>query len=213
MFHQMSELGDTPVLVRSTDLTIKPATPPPIPGRADPAGVGHPDRVDHRRGGGYTTKQLPPLQLGYSRLAVDDTLHTLTGADAANITGPFDGTPSDGLISTVRGCKESSPRTTTPGTTNTTSAPGTPPAGPRAPASTPSWLATKPSLGALTLTDLNGDGNLCAVNFAQPSPGWFEYDADTGWSPLRLLSTTINVDFNDPNLRFVDLNGDGLPTC
>ena len=71
-------------------------------------------------------------------------------------------------------------------------------------------VATKPSRGAATLTDLNGDGNLCAVDFTQPAPGWFEYDPDTGWSPLQLLSTTANIDFNDPNLRFVDLNGDGL---
>ena len=63
---------------------------------------------------------------------------------------------------------------------------------------------------ALTLTDLDGDGNLAAVSFAPASPGWFEYDADEGWGPFQEFERTANVDFTSPYLRFVDLDGDGL---
>jgi RHS repeat-associated protein len=212
MFHHMRELGDHPVLVRSTDLTHTNHTPadPKIPVLSQVASITQTGWIT-ATDGGYTTKQLPPLQLGYSPLALDDTLHTLGGLDAANITGVFDaktqrwvdldGEGLQGILTTDDNAWYYQHNTSAWN-----------PHGHKATArfEPPAMVATKPSRTAATLTDLNGDGNLCAVDFAQPAPGWFEYDPDTGWSPLQLLSTTANIDFSDPNLRFVDLNGDGL---
>src|SRR4029077_9146529 len=75
-------------------------------------------------------------------------------------------------------------------------------------------VTSKPSTAGrastLALTDLNGSGNLCAVSFAPPHPGWYERDPIGEWRPFRSFATTTNVDWSSPNLRFVDLDGDGL---
>ena len=212
MFHQMSELGADPVLVRSTDLTYTSGTPGDltVPVLSLLAAVTQTGWIAGS-GGGYRTASLPPLALGYSPLTVDDTLHTLGGEDAANITGVFDGIVQRWVDLDGEGLQGILTRG--PGAwyyQHNVSAWNPDGGAPSARFDRVAVVATKPSMGAATLTDLNGDGNLCAVDFTQPAPGWFEYDADTGWSPQRLLSTTANVDWADPNLRFVDLDGDGL---
>jgi RHS repeat-associated protein len=212
MFHLMSELGDEPVLVRSTDLAYTNDAPaePSVPALSQLACITETGWIAGARGG-YTTKQHPPVTLGYSPLVLDDTLHTLGGQEATNITGAFDGKAHrwvdldgeglQGILTKDDGAWYYQHNVSA---WNPDGADATARFEPLA------QVATKPSSEAATLTNLNGDGSLCAVDFSQPAPGWFEYYPDSGWSPLRLLSTTANVDFNDPNLRFVDLNGDGL---
>lgn len=41
--------------------------------------------------------------------------------------------------------------------------------------------------------------------------GYFTRTADGDWQPLRTFRQLPNVDWDDPNLRFVDLDGDGNP--
>ncbi len=48
------------------------------------------------------------------------------------------------------------------------------------------------------------------MNFRSPAAGWFELDADGSWEPWRPFAP-VNVDWRDPNLRLVDVDGDGLP--
>lgn len=212
MFHQMSELGGAPVLVRSTDVTYTGDTPtdPSTPVLSMLATITQTGWIGDADGN-YVTKQLPPLRLGYSPLALDDTLHTLGGPAAQNVIGAFDGVSHRwvdldgeglaGILTNDGGAwyYQHNVSTWNPG--------GGRPAARFDPVTT---VATKPSPAATTLVDLNGKGDLCAVDFSQPAPGWFEYNPDAGWSPFRLLCATANVDFNDPNLRFVDLDGDGL---
>jgi RHS repeat-associated protein len=211
MFHQMDELGPAPVLVRSTDLTYhNPPTDPALPVLSLLATITQTGWI--AKAGGYDIASLPPVTLDYSPLAIDDTLHTLTGPDAENIIGAFDGTTQrwvdldgeglQGILTKDDGAWYYQH--------NVSAWNPDPNRGATARFEPIAVVATKPSRDAATLTDLNGAGRLCAVDFTQPAPGWFEYDPDTGWSPLRLLSTTANVDFSDPNLRFVDLDGDGL---
>jgi RHS repeat-associated protein len=211
MFHQMSELGDDPVLVRSTDLSYQPGpTDPALPILSQLATITQTGWIA-AAAGGYTTTALPPTTLGYAPLAIDDTLHTFAGPDAANITGDVNGTSTrwvdldgeglQGILTKDAGTWYYQHNTSAWNPSGTSGA--------TARFEPIAMIATTPTAGA-TLTDLNGDGNLCAVDYTQPAPGWFEYDPDTGWSPLQLLSTTANLNFADPNLRFVDLDGDGL---
>jgi hypothetical protein len=76
-------------------------------------------------------------------------------------------------------------------------------------------LRTQPSMFAKTasgehLVDLGGDGRLSVVSFTGRTPGYYERTPDGNWSKFRsLLSAPKNIPYNDPNLRFVDLTGDG----
>lgn len=75
-------------------------------------------------------------------------------------------------------------------------------------------LAEKPSLAALSggqqqLLDLAGDGQLDLVMMAGSVQGFYERTEDYGWSNFRSFSSIPNVPWRDPNLKFVDLTGDG----
>jgi RHS repeat-associated protein len=57
--------------------------------------------------------------------------------------------------------------------------------------------------------DLAGDGQLDLVSFHPDKAGFLEHDKNEGWNSFRPFSSQLNHDINDPNLRFVDLDGDG----
>ena len=57
--------------------------------------------------------------------------------------------------------------------------------------------------------DLAGDGEIDVVDFSGPAPGFHERHADDGWKRHVPFASLPNVDWQDPNLRFVDLTGDG----
>jgi RHS repeat-associated protein len=75
-------------------------------------------------------------------------------------------------------------------------------------------VSPRPSLAALNrgrqqLLDLAGDGNLDLVDFEAPTPGFFARTDDAGWDRFRTFIGLPNLNWQDPNLRFVDLTGDG----
>jgi RHS repeat-associated protein len=75
-------------------------------------------------------------------------------------------------------------------------------------------VSPRPSLAVLSggrqqLLDLAGDGNLDLVEFGSPTPGFFSRTEDAGWDRFRTFPNLPGIDWQDPNLRFVDLTGDG----
>jgi RHS repeat-associated protein len=73
-------------------------------------------------------------------------------------------------------------------------------------------VATKPNLmlaGGGQFMDLAGDGELDLVLLDGPNPGFFEHDSAEGWQPFRSFSSRLNRNMGDPNLKFLDLDGDG----
>lgn len=71
-----------------------------------------------------------------------------------------------------------------------------------------------PSLSALgsggqQLLDLAGDGQLDLVALSGPTPGFYERGTDGTWAPFRSFRQVLDIAWDDPNLRFVDLDGDG----
>jgi hypothetical protein len=58
--------------------------------------------------------------------------------------------------------------------------------------------------------DIAGDGNLDLVDLSPLSPGFHGRTFDAGWEGFRAFRNFPVLDWNDPNLRFVDLTGDGI---
>jgi RHS repeat-associated protein len=77
-------------------------------------------------------------------------------------------------------------------------------------------IATKPSITGLNtgrqeLLDVAGDGNLDLVQLDQRAPGFFERTENAEWGRFRTFNSLPVQDWKDPNLRFMDLTGDGIP--
>ena len=75
-------------------------------------------------------------------------------------------------------------------------------------------ISTKPSIGDLNggrqqLMDLAGDGQLDLVEMRGQVPGFYERTHDRNWENFVPFQSIPNVSWNDPNLRLVDLTGDG----
>lgn len=74
-------------------------------------------------------------------------------------------------------------------------------------------VAIKPNLamagGVAQFMDLAGDGQPDLVVMDGPMPGLYEHDVDEGWQPFQPFTSRLNRDTHHPNLKFVDLDGDG----
>ncbi len=74
-------------------------------------------------------------------------------------------------------------------------------------------VATKPSLASLSggntqLLDLAGDGQLDVAEFGTVL-GFYERTLDQKWENFIPFTSLPNIPWKDPNLKFVDLTGDG----
>src|SRR5207342_3328248 len=69
-------------------------------------------------------------------------------------------------------------------------------------------IATIPSspdpLRGRQLMDLAGNGRLDLVDLSSATPGFFARTAGGDWEPLTPFASLPEIDFDDPNLRFVD---------
>lgn len=57
--------------------------------------------------------------------------------------------------------------------------------------------------------DLAGDGQLSLVDFSGPLPGFYRRGTQADWAPFVAFDRLPRLDWNDPDLHFVDLTGDG----
>jgi len=67
------------------------------------------------------------------------------------------------------------------------------------------------SHGQQQLFSVSGDGQLDLVDFQGPVPGYYERTDDESWAPFTAFASLPAVDWRDPQLRFIDLTGDGFP--
>jgi RHS repeat-associated protein len=199
-------------LVKSLDLSYR--TDPPRPGDA---AMGSPlgsylasitskgwRRLDD---GGYLTRSLPPLELTYSQAVIDDEVKILDAGGAKDLPPVIEGTgwrwvdlDGEGIPSAL-GMQA--------GWWYYKANLG----GGKLAASLP--LRSLPSLaesggGSQQLLDLAGEGRLDLVQFTEPTPGYAARTADGSWAPFTPFQSLPVIDWNDPNLRFTDIDGDGL---
>ena len=225
MFHNFPEDQDvgTDCLVRSTDLTHSPATPPADPSQPLYSYLLSATQSSYRRSGasGYLSDSLPPLEFEYTQAMVDETVRDVGPESLMNLPYGLDGTnyrwadlDGEGLagilteqagswfykanLSPVNEQLISGERYTLPLF---------------APVEV---VARQPSTAALSkgrqqLFSVSGDGQLDLVEFQGPAPGYYERTDDADWQPFTAFESLPVVDWRDPQLKFIDLTGDGFP--
>ncbi len=212
MFHRFAELGDTPCLVRSTDFTYVDARVRTPDGAFDQGPVaGYLASVTQagyvRTGNGYERAALPALELGYAQPIVHDQLQVMSRDRLGGVPDGPRGTGAQWVDLDGEGI---------PGALTATDRAwyyrANLGAGELAPPALQHSLPAAVELGAgAQLTDLDGDGTLDLVSYAPSLAGYFARTPDHDWAPFVPLGQLPAIDWNDPNLRFVDLDGDGFP--
>jgi len=221
MFHHFPEkagVGED-CLVRSTDFTYSDEENPtdtrnPIYSKL--ISVSHKGYKQNSEGG-YIYKSLPPLEFTYSEPEIDETVRDVDPDSLENLPQGLDGAnyqwvdlDGEGLsgILTEQGNSWFYKRNLSP--INTVQSNGTQQIEARfAPVElVASQPATALADGAQFL-DLAGDGQLDLVALRSLTPGFYERTSTQGWESFIPFKSLPVLDWNNPNLKFIDLNGDG----
>ncbi len=212
MFHHFDgEVGvGNDCLVRSTDFTYSH--------KQDPDHARNPictflravmQSGYKRQDGGYLKRSLPPLEFEYTQPVVQDTVEVVDSASLENLPIGVDGTAY--RWTDLHG--EGIPGLLTEQAGDWFYKRNLSPIGSRSVELAPlERVAVNPNLalaGGAQFMDLAGDGQPDLVALDGPMPGLYEHDGKEGWQPFRPFTSRLNRDTRDPNLRFVDLDGDG----
>ena len=206
MFHHFPDEPEVGAdcLVASTDLAY-----------ADTGGSGMTTiaAVTHtgyrRHDGGYSSRSLPPLELSYSRPAVGSEVRTLSPQTLAELPFGVDGSAyqwvdldGEGLTGVL--AKQGSAWYYRQNLGEGRFTPS------RLLATQPASVGAVGAEGQERLLDLSGDGRLEFTELEGPLAGYYERAGDDGWHPFRPFPSHPNIAWDDPDLRLVDLDGDGL---
>lgn len=208
-------------LVRSTDFVYSDQQAPTDPHNPIYTFLVAATETGYRRSGAvYTSRSLPPLEFGYSQPVIQSDVRTADASSLANLPEGIDGSrfqwvdlDGEGLsgiladwgggwgykpnLSPVNQVRQRD------GSFQACASFG--------PLESVTPLPSRSTLGgAQQLLDLSGGGRLDVVDFARPDPGFFERTPDEDWEPFQSFESWPDVDWSDPNLKFVDLTGDGL---
>jgi RHS repeat-associated protein len=223
MFHHFADESNVGLncLVRSTDLSHAVAP-------SDPAKPGYSYLLSATQtgyvrnpSGGYSSDSLPPLQFEYTDAEVDETVRDIDGESLQNEPYGLDGSKyrwvdldGEGLsgILTEQGGSwfykanlSAANQQSLDGELLTLPQFGSVQTVGRQPS-----LAA-PGEGRQQLMDLSGDGRLDIVQFENPNPGFFERTDHSNWEPFQPFESVPVVDWHNPNLKLIDLTGDGFP--
>ena len=168
-------------------------------------------------GGGYLRQSLPPLEFEYSQAVIGQDIHDVDPTSLENLPYGVDGAAyqwvdldGEGLsgILTEQGSgwfyKRNESAITRDTATEAYSARFAP----------VEHIAGKPAgnpltEGRLQFLDLAGDGQVDLVELDRPVAGFYERTHEQDWESFRPFTSLPNLAWNDPNLRFIDLTGDG----
>ncbi|MGH9753405.1 MAG: SpvB/TcaC N-terminal domain-containing protein, partial [Blastocatellia bacterium] len=214
MFHHFpDELGIDDYLVRSTEFAYDEKPIASFITAVTQSGYLR------RQNGSYLKSSLPPVEFHYSKAEIQNEVRELEAGSLENLPAGLDGANYQwidldgdgvaGILTEQAGAwfykRNLSPISTIPenGATRAVAK--------LAPIET---VAVYPSFNGITsggmqFLDLAGDGRPDLAQFDGPAPGFFEHTDENIWEPHRPFTSLPNVDWRDPNLKFVDLTGDG----
>lgn len=224
MFHNFPSQPEVGVncLVRSTDFTYSYVQDPTNEQKAFFSHLLSVKQTGYKRkpDNTYIRKSLPPIEFEYSQATINEELHTVDPESLENLPSGVDGTQymwvdldGEGLtgilseqgngwfykrnLSPAKVVKEENCSYRTVATFGPTQ-----------------LLSERPSqsvihTGRQQFLDLEGDGQLDLVDFQSPMPGFYERMSDQNWKPFRPFDSLPVIDWDDPNVKFIDLTGDG----
>ncbi|MCQ6557498.1 SpvB/TcaC N-terminal domain-containing protein [Paenibacillus mendelii] len=230
MFHRFDELGSEPCLVRATSFEYADFDySRPFSAKEELAYQGSTRLAsflcaivqagcirddtevgivrDGIRYAAYRRKEMPPLEFEYSRAAINGVIRELEGDSLNNLpSGLFDsacqwvdldGEGISGILTEQADCWYYKPNL------------GGGRFGPQ------QVVAAQPSHADLRggqelLLDLNGSGQLDVVRLSGQTSGYSERSQEQNWEPFKAFAHLPNIPWHEKNLRFIDLNGDGL---
>ncbi|MDR3483155.1 MAG: SpvB/TcaC N-terminal domain-containing protein [Burkholderiaceae bacterium] len=237
MFHSFTELGNDPYLVQTTEFDyhdLDTTQAPPVDtelawkgstriasfirsvtqsGYLQNAGV--PVQVKSNANfATYYKRSLPPVEFDYSQATINDNIQEVDrdsldnlpiGVDGSNYQWTdLDGEGLHGLLVEQGGAWFYKRNISVPSSDSA-------PASARfAPLERLTTLPPPKLHGGQQLMDLGGSGLLDVVELDAAQPGYFQRSNEAGWNPFKAFSSLPNIDWKDPNLRFVDVTGDGL---
>jgi RHS repeat-associated protein len=215
IFHQFTELDTQPVLVKSIDLTYQYYNFQPV---ADPYTLTlvEADFITTvtetgwigTAASGYQSKSYPPVTFTYQLPNWDSTVQSVSNPAGVNIpeglVSPYQFTDlyNEGIAGVLSEQGKGWYYSHNLGDATFTPA---------------SLIAPKPDFtglntGDLQLQTLTGDGRKFIVSTQPPHQGFFELTDDTQqWLPFTAFDRYPGVDLRNPNIKFIDLNGDGMP--
>jgi RHS repeat-associated protein len=168
----------------------------------------------------YFSKSMPPLEFSYTEAVIDETVRDVDPESLKNLPYGLDGSHFrwvdldgeglSGILTEEVGSWYYKPNLSP---VNMHTENGVPTTLARFGSMQP--VLRQPSLAALgsgrqQLLSLSGDGQLDLVQFGEPTPGFFERTDDEDWAPFTPFASLPVLDWQNPNLKFVDVTGDGL---
>jgi len=223
MFHHFAGEANVGLncLVRSTDFSHTPPAPPADPSQPFYSYLLSAQQTGYSRSSaGYISKSLPPVAFEYTAAEVDETVRDVDPKSLENLPAGLDGghyrwadLDGEGLsgilaeqaggwfykanLSPVNRQTVDGKRRTVPLFAGVES------------------VARQPSTAALSggrqqLLNLSGNGRLDLVDFEGTSPGYFERNDDADWDPFTPFQALPEVNWHNPELKFIDLTGDGF---
>ena len=222
MFHHFPDEAEVgrDCLVRSTDFTYSHEENPTdarAPIYSQLISVTQTGYKRNSAATGYIQKSLPPLEFAYSEPQIDETVRDIDLASLENLPIGLDGAQyqwvdldGEGLsgILTEQGSGWFYKRNLSP--INSVRENGSEHIEARF---APSELvASKPAVGLANgsqFLDLAGDGQPDLVTLRGFTPGFYERTPTEEWEAFIPFKSLPVLDWNNPNLKFIDLNGDG----
>ncbi|HEY7245904.1 MAG TPA: SpvB/TcaC N-terminal domain-containing protein [Xanthobacteraceae bacterium] len=222
MFHHFpdeTEIGMN-CLVRSTDFTY--SDPPADP--LDPVYsflIAASQTGYRRSAGAYLSKSLPPVTFDYALPSIDGTVRDVDPASMWNLPCGLDddryrwvdlnGEGASGILTQQGGAWFYKPNWS-PANLDIENGEQRTLArfGPIEPIPTQPALALRET-SRQQLLDLAGDGHLDLVEYGAPMPGFYERTGDDGWESFTPFSQLPALDWKNPNLKLIDVTGDGFP--
>lgn len=223
LFHQFEgqEGFDEPSLVRSTDFRYSDEVSPTDPRNPIYTFLETITQIGYRRTDeGYEQRSTPPLEFFYSQPEINSDILTLTDEDSReNLpegldAGRFqwvdlDGEGLAGILTEQNGGWSYKRNLSPINQVQLASGARVARASFGPPERIPSLPVPASLGGGQQLLDLTGEGRPELVAFDAPVPGFFTRTADQDWEPQKTFASLPRLNWSEPNLKFVDLTGDG----